>query len=299
MSLLYYFYKSNQGKFVLHLLFSVQLFSQVYIPHAALQEFVISIIVIDAVSPDGVDEVITPYPPTPHQSIIFYCDHPIKMQKEGWKHFDLQPSTVVVGPMYTRVNLIVRKRLKAVRVDFHPGGLYRLLGIPMTHLFDEGFNALDIFGTEINEINQQLLDEGDNDTTKCIVENFLLGKCNHLKTTLPFDLAIREILRFDGNITIEKVASLACLSLRQFERKCSERIGMPPKSFARIARFSKAYRLREGNAALTWTAIAHEAGYFDQMHFIRDFKEFAGVTPRIIEEALSGTPFRMQANLVV
>jgi AraC-like DNA-binding protein len=288
-----------QGKFVLHLLFSVQLFSQVYIPHAALQEFVCTIITFDAEIPAGVDDIVTPYPPTSNQSIIFYGNYRIKMQKEGGDHFDLQPSTVVIGPQYTRVNLIVTKRLKAVRVDFQPGGLYRLLGIPMSKLFDEGFNALDIFGTEMKEINQQLLDAPDNDTAKCVVENFLLQKHKYLKTILPFDFAIRELQRSDGNISIEKIASLACLSLRQFERKCADRIGMPPKTFARIARFSKAYRLREANPNLTWTAIAHEAGYFDQMHFIRDFKEFAGVTPRIIEEVLSGTPFRMQADLVV
>ena len=275
------------------------MYSKIYIPHPALQEFVISIIAIDGVLPGGIDEVVTPYPPTPHQSIIFYGNHPIKMQKEGWDHFDLQPSMVVVGPMYTRVNLIVSKRIKAVRVDFHPGGLYRLLGIPMTHLFDGGFDALDILGNEMNTINSQLLHAADNDTSKEIVEKFLLKKCNHLKNLLPFDMAIRELMQKDGNIPIEKSASLACLSLRQFERKCVERIGMPPKSFARIARFSKAYRLKEARPDITWTAIAYEAGYFDQMHFIRDFKEFAGVTPGILEKALSETPFRMQADLIV
>ncbi len=273
--------------------------SQLYIPHPALQEFVISIIAIDGILPDGMDEVITPYPPTPHQSIMFYGNHPIKMQKQGWDHFDLQPSIMVIGAMYTRVNLIVRKRLKCVRVDFHPGGLYRLLGIPKTHLFDTGFNAFDVLGTEMNTINGQLLDATDNDTGKDIVEKFLLKKCHQLKTLLPFDMAMRELIRTDGNTSIEKIASLACLSLRQFERKCTERIGMPPKSFARIVRFSKAYRLREAKPELTWTAVAHEAGYFDQMHFIRDFKEFAGVTPTIIEKALLETPFRMQADLIV
>ncbi len=99
---------------------------------------------IDAVLPDAATDVVTPYPPTPHQSIIFYGNDRIKMQKEGMNSFELQASVVVIGPQYTRVNLMVAKRLKAVRVDFHAGGLYRLLGIPMTHLFDGGFNALDI-----------------------------------------------------------------------------------------------------------------------------------------------------------
>ena len=251
------------------------------------------------ISLDGIEEIINPYPPSPHQSIMFYGDQPIKMQKVGWDHFDLQPSTVIVGPMYSRINILVMQRLKCIRVDFHPGGLYRLLGMPMTHLFDGGFDAFDILGNEMWPVNQQILEAPGMDSAKVIVENFLLQKCNKLKTTLPIDFAIRELLKSDGNLRIEDVASLACLSIRQFERKCSERIGMPPKALARIARFSKAYRLREACPDLTWTAIAYEAGYYDQMHMIRDFKEFAGVTPKVIEESLLETPFRMQADLIV
>jgi AraC-like DNA-binding protein len=149
----------------------------------------------------------------------------------------------------------------------------------------------------MNTINEQILEATDNDAAKIIVENFLLGKCSKLKTLLPFDFAMRALVGDGGNTSIEKIASLACLSLRQFERKCSERIGMSPKSFARIIRFSKAYRLREAKPHLIWTAVAYEAGYFDQMHFIRDFKEFAGGTPSSIEKMLAETPLRMQANL--
>jgi AraC-like DNA-binding protein len=272
---------------------------QVYLPHPALREFIVSLITVDAVLPESMDTVVTPYPPAPHQSIMFYGDHCIKVKKEGSGSFELQPSIVVVGPQYTRVNLMVIKRLKVVRVDFHPGGLYRLLKIPMKHLYDSGFNAFDVIGNEIRSINQQLLDAPDIEAGKNIVENYFLNKIKNLKEALPFDGAMRHLLLSDGNIQIEKIASMACLSLRQFERKCKERIGLPPKAFARIARFSKAYRIREARPDLTWTAIAYEAGYFDQMHLIRDFKEFAGVTPRILEEALAGTPFRMQADLVV
>ncbi|RYF85105.1 MAG: AraC family transcriptional regulator, partial [Chitinophagaceae bacterium] len=76
-----------------------------------------------------------------------------------------------------------------------------------------------------------------------------------------------------------------------------DRIGMNPKMFARILRFSKAYRLHEAVPHLSWIKIAHECGYYDQMHMIRDFKVFAGVSPSIIEQQLLSTPLRMQKDL--
>jgi AraC-like DNA-binding protein len=153
-------------------------------------------------------------------------------------------------------------------------------------------------GYEMDGVNQKILNAPDLQSARNIVEQYLLKKRAHLKEALPFDSALWSLLQSGGATTIDKVASDACLSLRQFERKCKERLGMPPKAFARIVRFSKAYRLREAFPHLTWTAIAYEAGYFDQMHLIRDFKEFAGVTPTLLEEDIARTPFRMQAHLL-
>ena len=212
-------------------------------------------------------------------------------------NFEKQPLSVVIGPQFSRVNIKVHSQLSAIRVDFLPGGMYRILGIPMHELFDGGFNALDIFGAEMRSINEQLQHLSDLEEGKNIIEKFLLSQVKSLRGMLPFDSALRVLLKNNGTIAIEETASLSCLSIKQFERKCKERIGMNPKLFARILKFSKAYRLHEAFPELSWTKVAYEAGYFDHMHMIRDFKVFAGVNPSVIEQQLLSTPIRMQKDL--
>jgi AraC-like DNA-binding protein len=272
---------------------------KVYIPHPALQEFVTSILTINASFPEVENDIIIPYPPTPLQSIIFHGNFPIKLQKERDFHFTLKPSTVIVGPQCTRANLLIGQRLNVVRVDFQPCGLYRLLGIPMKYFYDDVFDANDVMGSEVQTVNEKLIATSNEEKQKVIVENFLLRKRKNLQKSLPFDSAIHELMKKNGNITLDKIASLSCLGLRQFERICGERIGIPPKVFARIIRFSKAYRLKESFPAISWTSIAHEAGYFDQMHLIRDFKEFAGVTPHMMDKPILSAPIQMQADLII
>jgi len=208
-----------------------------------------------------------------------------------------QPPAVLIGPQYSRVNIMVHNRLRAIRVDFFPGGLHRLLGISMHELFDKGFDAYDFFGAQMLQINSRLQNVDALETGKQIVEDFLLSKIKNLKPLLPFDVAMKLMLSQHGNLSIEKLAALSCQSLKQFERVCKERIGMNPKMYSRILRFSKAYRLHETMPGLSWTNIAHEAGYYDQMHMIKDFRVFAGVNPTVIEKELHATPLRMQQHL--
>lgn len=271
--------------------------TQFYIPHVQLQEFIQCIMVIHVCMEPGSAPVICPYPPTPQNSLFFYIDDPIKVQMDERAGFIEQPRSVIVGPQLTRVMLDINKSHKAVRVGFHPGGLHRLLGVSMVEMIDKSYDAVNVFGNEMSELNNRLQEATGFDEIKDIVEEFLLKKVATLKQALPFDRAILELLRTNGNISIEKIASLACLSLRQFERISKERIGLPPKLFARLVRFSKAYRLRENFPHWNWTQIAYECGYFDQMHFIRDFKQFAGVAPGIMEKELNNTPVRLQAGL--
>ncbi len=211
--------------------------------------------------------------------------------------FDRQPLAVLIGPQFSRVNIKVHHQLKSVRVDFLPGGLYRMLGVPMNGLFDLGFDAADFFGAGINSINEQLKDIGDLAVGKDIVEEFLLKRLMKTQEPLPFDNALLMLMHSNGNMTMDKTASLSCLSIKQFERKCKERIGMNPKLYARILKFSNAYRIHESSPQLSWTKIAYEAGYYDQMHMIKDFKVFAGVSPSVIEQQLLTTPLRMQKDL--
>lgn len=271
--------------------------SKFYIPHFLLQEFVNCIMVIHAEVDATAAPVICPYPPTPQNSLFFYINDQIKVQKEGDTGFVLQPRSVIVGPQLTRVMLDINQSHKAVRVGFHPGGLHRLLGISMAEMIDDSYDAMDVFGNEIQQMNDQLCDARNFDEIKNVTEQFLLKKVKALKRSLPFDNAMLELLRLNGNVPMEQIASLACLSLRQFERVSKERIGFSPKLFARLIRFSRAYRLRENFPQVSWTSIAHECGYFDQMHFIRDFKEFAGVIPGILEKELESAPVRLQAGL--
>jgi AraC-like DNA-binding protein len=154
-----------------------------------------------------------------------------------------------------------------------------------------------LFSAEMKSINEQLRNISNLTEGKSIVETFLLKHVSRLKPLLPFDSALQVLLNNNEVISIEKMASLSCLSIKQFERKCKERIGMNPKLYTRIFKFSKAYRLREAFPQLTWTNIAHTAGYYDQMHMIKDFKLFAGVNPSVIEKQLQSTPLRMQKDL--
>lgn len=270
--------------------------SRFYTPHPLLQDIIQCIMVVHAVPSEGESSVCI-YPPTPQNSLFFYIDDPIKVQPNGYPGFIEQPRSVVVGPQLTRVKLDIQKSHKAVRVGFHPGGLHRLLGISLSSLADRSFDAADIFGGEMKELEEQLQEAGSFDSIRDCVEAFLLRRCRRLKALLPFDKAMLGLLSSAGNRTMEETASLACLSLRQFERVSQERIGTSPKFFARLARFSKAYRIREKYPDRNWTDITYDCGYFDQMHLIRDFKLFAGMTPRLLEQELLSAPARLQADL--
>ncbi len=271
----------------------------IYTPHLALQPFVLNISTIKVVLPEGLPEVVTPYPPTPFQSMLFYCNHPVSMSGVDEEHFRKQPYSVLLGPQFSRVNIKVHGQLRAIRVDFVPGGMYRIFGIPMHELFDNGFDAQDLLGSELNTINECLQNIKELDEGKNIVEKYLLSRLQRIKSTLPFDSAMLVLLHHHGKLSVEETASLSCMSIKQFERTCKERIGMNPKLYSRILKFSKAYRLRENFPEMSWTAIGYEAGYYDQMHMIRDFKVFAGVNPSVIARQLLETPIRMQKDLPI
>jgi methylphosphotriester-DNA--protein-cysteine methyltransferase len=111
------------------------------------------------------------------------------------------------------------------------------------------------------------------------VDEVLLRRALTSASCDGISLAANRILLGGGRVTIAALANRAGMSVRQFERKFVQQVGMRPKLFERIARFEAVLDGMARFAAKSWTDAAHQFGYYDQMHMIHDFAEFTGETP--------------------
>ena len=87
------------------------------------------------------------------------------------------------------------------------------------------------------------------------------------------------------------------MSIRSYERQFATEIGLTPKQFARIARFARAIDLKRKSKD-SWLNIAHDLGYFDQMHMVRDFRILGGDVPgRLVHPNSDFQPWSVQTAL--
>jgi AraC-like DNA-binding protein len=265
-----------------------------YAPHAALKDHISHIMIIEAKF-DQAKLQFSPFPPTPQHAIHFYPRDAVTVL-DSKNYMQKLPASVIIGPQVSRVNIAMGRHHVIVSVAFMPGGMQRLLKVPMYELYDEPFDATLLLGYEIADVNEMLKTTPTGIEMKNVVESFFMRKLHH-SPLMPWEHAMKAQLQ--GNISIESAASLSCLSLRQYERRAKEIMGYSPKFFSRLIRFSKAYRLKESQPQLNWSYIAHTCGYFDQMHLIKDFKEFAGVLPGMLSTQINNAPVLLQEHMLI
>lgn len=264
------------------------MFQQFYEPHPALKEFVNNIMIHQVKFDGSASQHQFPIPPLPEHCLFFYLRDRSDVENIVTNKRQTQPPSLIVGPNVNRHIIKPGHDHLMIKVGFQPGGLYRFLGIPMTELLcQDAFDGVDLLGKEMNEVTDQLREASSLFGMKLIVDRFLLKHIGRLTPTLPIDRVLPLLIKERGLLKIDQLASYACLSIRQFERVFQQRIGLPPKQYSRLVRFAQAWIMKEQHPESSWFKIALECGYFDQMHLIRDFQEFAGVNPSVIESALS------------
>ncbi len=253
--------------------------------HPALRSFIRHIVIIDADFGTEPVSLIGNFMPSAEQAIFINLFTTFKSKKSGESHFAASTHCTLVGAQVTPFKLLVEESHKAVSVIFQPGGLNRLLGIPMTEIFDNGYKAGEVIGKEIDELIDKLHHAISFEELDRLIQSYFLMKRSRIEGLLPIDYALQYLLT-NYNADIGYIAGMACMSIRNFERKCKERLGMPAKMYARIARFHKAYKMLESKQAVSWADLAYEAGYYDQTHFIKDFKDFGKLTPTLMQKEL-------------
>lgn len=112
------------------------------------------------------------------------------------------------------------------------------------------------------------------------VEEFLLKKLDAAAIDRVVQSTIDTILTANGQISIGELSKQTNINRRQLERKFSSAVGLSPKQLSKTVRLQATLKLLLNKEYTTLTELAHESEYYDQAHFIKDFKEFTGLTPK-------------------
>jgi AraC-like DNA-binding protein len=204
----------------------------------------------------------------------------IRVRYIGQRLEEMSPRAVLVGMQtHSRLQLCLQGNIECFIIMFQPGGLHRLFSIPMQELTDHNYEARSVLGLCVSELEQRLADCRSFEERVRTADDLLFHRSVSVPSFRPILEAARRILASGGCESITALAEKAGLSVRQFERSFEHQIGVRPKLYARIARFESALDSKARFTAKSWTDVAHDLGYYDQMHMIHDFEDLAGDTP--------------------
>ncbi|MGC9950147.1 MAG: helix-turn-helix domain-containing protein [Bryobacteraceae bacterium] len=165
-------------------------------------------------------------------------------------------------------------------VHFKPGGAFPFLGLPASALHNTLVSLEDLWGRLADQLRERLLEAATPQARLRVMERVLLARAAERWERHPaVTYALREFHGLPHTRTIADVTGQIGLSAKRFIQVFSGEVGLTPKLFCRVRRFQRVLRRIGAGRPVEWAAVAADCGYFDQAHFIRDFRAFSGINP--------------------
>jgi len=216
--------------------------------------------------------------PNGNVTLVFHYGSPSKFKKKNSKEY-IESNFVICGQQSSYYDLSLSGRTSMILIVFKPHGVKSFFNFPMNELSNENLSLQDLIENEATELEDKLFNSKNNNERIIHLENFLLKRLILDKDYERVEHAIKIIENSKGLIKTQNLAQEVCLGIKQFERVFSKHIGINPKTFTSIVRFQNVIQMKNNYTNVTMCQLAFDNGYFDQSHFIHDFKNLTGLTP--------------------
>lgn len=207
------------------------------------------------------------------------------------------PGTVVTG-LSSRYQIIdTHEQEHVLGVSFRPGGLAPFFRMPAHELSGSDVPLEALWGAAgVSRLREQLLEAAGSEGKLAVMER-VLGEAFRGRDIHPVvSFALGAIGRKPVVPSLAAIVQSTGLSQKRFIERFKADVGLTPKRYCRILRFQKAVALAHAAECVDWSGLALDCGYFDQAHFIHDFRAFAGVTPAAY--LASRTEFQNHVNFL-
>jgi hypothetical protein len=200
----------------------------------------------------------------------------------------------VVGTSDGAITMEIPLPIKLFGIRFFPGCLPLFLPVPLKELVNKAASCIDVWGNRLREFECRLLEAQSTQERIALSESFLIQQLvtNAFSPDHRFLAALDQIYHQKGHLSFERPPSTS-ISPRQLRRLFDRYVGVNPKMFARIVRFQSVLHSMLRVPKHVWSDLYFDFGYYDQAHFIREFKHFFGTPP------LSANFPRMSGNIIL
>ena len=223
---------------------------------------------MEQIMPDGILEFVT-----------HYADPWVTITAGG--QAEVQPESFVISQMRKYIEIGPERATGMISVRFYPWGGYHFFDKPVDSFLDGMISSKDLWPLHCNDFIQNVRNAPSHEARAAFIQEFLLDRlAEYRKNSNGLDEAIKLLRKSGGQLSIEDVCRRTGFSKKQLERKFIPAVGTTPKIFARVSRFLNICHHLEEHRDKSLTQLAHECGYFDQSHFIKEFREFSGYTPK-------------------
>ncbi len=192
------------------------------------------------------------------------------------------PNAMVMGQRTKSYYIEPVGDVDTVAICFYPHGFVNFVNMPLENLVDQETPIEDLFNEiQANELEQNIINATSTKERIEIIETFLLNKLNEEATIENIvKTTVDALLSTKGRTPIKVILKDNLSKRRQLERHFKKQIGISPKQLSKAIRLQATLQMLTSQKSETLTDIAYENEYFDQNHFIKDFKELVGITPK-------------------
>jgi len=212
------------------------------------------------------------------------------------------PGVEVLGHLTMPSRLTVSKGTSVLIARIYPFASSLFFPNPISDFTNYATDAYGIFSREINDFYDSLMETNSNAQKVDALDRFLVGKLVKNEKQFRKTAIIREIcnhINLKGEAFSSKALSTSFgISERYIEKLFTGMVGIAPTALYSVFRFNKSLGLVL-SSRLKLTSIAYDCGYFDQAHFIKEFRKFTGITPFDARASLltNGEDFQQAVNI--
>lgn len=216
------------------------------------------------------------------QTILSYPNINLSFEKTSSGLF-----TGVYGVPSSKFTRFLQDEGTVLGVKFRSGGFYPFWKQPVSKLTDHILPFRDVFGIEATELEERIWAQEDGDQMARLAELYLLEHLPEKDERVELINRIVETAIHDREIVrVEDIASRFDISMRTLQRLFSRYVGVSPKWVIQRYRLQEAADRMEQGEITDWPKLSQDLGYYDQAHFIKDFKALIGKSPEEYMKAI-------------